>query len=255
MARFRLLPKDFKADSFMKMAVDEAVMVSVASGLSPNTLRFYRWKEPAVSVGYFQEAEKVVNVGLCRKDGVEIFRRLTGGGAVYKDPLGELNYSVVVRDDFDPRLKDVLSSYDFLCRGIVLGLEKLSLKAEFAPINDVLVMGRKVSGNAQTRLKGVILQHGTILIDVDPEKMFTYLNVNDEKIRGKMISNVKERVTSLNDSLKKRISFLDVEHALVLGFSEALGADFFYDKLSLYEKKLASDLYNKYSKDSWNFWR
>ena len=114
---------------------------------------------------------------------IDYVRRRTGGGAVYHDTYGELTYSIVVDEDHRLVSEDFLETYRKLCSGLVLGLRLLGIPAEFKPINDIVVHGKKISGNAQTRRMHVILQHGTILRKVDPELMFRVLKVPSEKIR------------------------------------------------------------------------
>ncbi|NIA03728.1 MAG: lipoate--protein ligase family protein [Nitrospiraceae bacterium] len=252
----RLVINNYKDGPFMNMAIDEAILIAVSKGLVPTTVRFYIMNKPAVSIGYFQELRRVVNLSLCKKDNIVIFRRLTGGGAVYKDPKGELNYSVIIRENYNKNLRDVISSYKYLCNALIIGLKKLSINAEFKPINDIVVDGKKISGNAQTRSNGVILQHGTILLKVDIKKMFTYLKVSNEKIKDKMIKNAEERVTSLEKISPRTISFKEVENAIIHGFDKVLKANLKEEPLTEYERELAKKLYNdKYSKKEWNYWR
>lgn len=191
------------------MAIDEAVLDHVAQGISLPTIRLYGWSPSAVSIGYFQSLQKEVRLSVCQEQHIDIVRRITGGGAVYHDTTGEITYSVIAPESYFS--KGILESYHEIEQPIIDALTQLGIQAEFAGINDLIVNGKKVSGNAQTRRKGVILQHGTILFDVDVDKMFSVLNVGEEKIRDKFISNVKERVTCLksfgtftkNDCLKQ----------------------------------------------------
>lgn len=181
-------------DAFMNMAIDEAVSESVRAG-GPPTIRFYGWKPSAVSIGFFQSLEKEVDTLACQDAGVDIVRRRTGGGAVYHDSLGEITYSVIAKEELFP--KDILASYRVICGWIIGSLSLLGIEAEFKPINDITAGGKKISGNAQTRRGGVLLQHGTILHSVDVDRMFSLLRVSDEKIKDKTIASVKERVTSV----------------------------------------------------------
>jgi lipoate---protein ligase len=97
---------------------------------------------------------------------------MTGGGAVLHD--SELTYSFITRE----YPQNILESYRMICDPIINCLVNLGFnEVKFAALNDVVVDGKKVSGNAQTRKEGILLQHGTILLDVDPEKMFTLLKV------------------------------------------------------------------------------
>ncbi|MFH1470632.1 MAG: lipoate--protein ligase family protein, partial [Candidatus Micrarchaeota archaeon] len=125
------------SDAFMNMAIDEVLMES-----SEPVLRLYSWKPPAVSIGYFQNLGEEVDSEACGKLGVDVVRRQTGGGAVFHDE--ELTYSFISRE-FP---KNILESYKWVCSGVIEGLATMGFGAEFAPLNDILVGGKKVSGNA-----------------------------------------------------------------------------------------------------------
>jgi len=249
-----------KTDSYIEqMAIDEANMNSLLRGETKPTLRICYFKKPSVSIGFFQSVEKEVNVELCNKLGIEIFRRMTGGGAVYKDPSGELNYSIIIEEDNFKIPFDIIGSYEKICKAVISGLRELGLKAEFRPINDIIVNGRKISGNAQTRKNGILSQHGTILLNVDVDKMFSVLKVSDEKMRDKIIKDVKKRVTSINDELRKvgkKVGFSEVEKAIVNGFERVFSVELEKGELTAREKEEAERLFReKYSTREWNFWR
>jgi lipoate-protein ligase A len=168
----------------MNMAIDEAVCESVLEGAVP-TIRFYGWIPSAISIGYFQSLEKEVDLQKCKEMKVDFVRRRTGGGAVYHETEGEITYSIVAKEEIFP--KGIIESYQVICQLIIDSLAKIGISAQFKPINDIIVNGKKISGNAQTRRKGILLQHGTILYKVDVEKMFSLLKVSDEKIKDKKI--------------------------------------------------------------------
>jgi lipoate---protein ligase len=237
-------------DAFMNMAIDEAVGEAVASGASPPTIRLYSWKPDAVSIGYFQSLEKEVDAARCAAEGVDIVRRRTGGGAVFHEGRGEITYSVIGKEALFP--KDIIASYRLICGWVIDSLSLLGIRAEFKPINDITVSGRKISGNAQTRRAGVLLQHGTILYSVDAERMFSLLKVSDEKIRDKMIAGAKERVTSI---LRERnVSREEAHGALLAGFTQ--GKDFSIGALSEAEASRAFALASsRYSRPEWNCMR
>lgn len=197
------------------MALDEACLESVAAGKSPPTIRFYRWNPSAVSIGYFQALSQEVYAENCRKKNIDIVRRQTGGGAVYHDAAGEITYSIIAAENQFP--KSIGESYQLICQSLINGLSLLGLSAAFAPINDVTVNGQKISGNAQTRRKGVLLQHGTILYDVDVDTMFDVLNVSKEKIKDKFIQSVYKRVTSIRR--ERDVSFEQAYTAIQKGFT------------------------------------
>ncbi len=179
----------------MNMALDEACAHAVAQGEVSPTIRLYRWNPSAVSIGYFQSLQQEIDRDECKKQKIDIVRRRTGGGAVYHDYDGEITYSIIAPESMFE--KNIVESYRQIAQGIISGLKTLNIDAEFVPINDLVVAGKKISGNAQTRRNGVLQMHGTILCDVDVDKMFSLLKVPDEKMRGKTIAVVKERVTSL----------------------------------------------------------
>ncbi len=245
-------------DSYKEqMAIDEANMEAVASGKSPPILRICYFKKPAVSIGFFQMVNKEVNVELCKKKGVEIFRRMTGGGAVYKDPLAELNYSFIAPETDQRIPTDILKSYRKICGAVIKGLnEELAIKCEFKPINDIVLNGKKISGNAQTRKDGVLLQHGTILLDVDYDKMFSFLKVPKSKVKDKNINEIKERVTSLRRELGREVTMEEVRLSVIRGFEDTFHVQFLEDNLSKEEIKREKFLYEyKYNTDEWNFWK
>ncbi|HDM89546.1 MAG TPA: lipoate--protein ligase family protein [Candidatus Bathyarchaeota archaeon] len=243
-------------DAFYNMALDEAIATARSRRLVPNTIRLYRWMPSAVSIGYFQSMEEEVDIEACDEMGIDYVRRRTGGGAVYHDTNGELTYSIVVDEDHRLVSEDFLETYRKLCSGLVLGLRKLGIPAEFKPINDIVVHGKKISGNAQTRRMHVILQHGTILRRVDPELMFRVLKVPSEKIRDKMIRTVKERVTSIRDVLGRDVSFEELKEAIIRGFEESFKIKLIRGDITEFEEELAQRLKDEiYSSKEWNFKR
>ncbi|MBI2548100.1 lipoate--protein ligase family protein [Candidatus Woesearchaeota archaeon] len=235
----------------LNMAIDEAILTAIADGKSPPTLRIYQWKPSAVSIGCFQGMQEEVDISKCKAAGVHCVRRITGGGAVYHDYDGELTYSILAPEALFP--KDITQSYHLICGWIVDALALIGLEAAFKPINDVIVQGKKISGNAQTRRRGVVLQHGTILYTVDVAKMFSLLKVPNEKIRDKMIATVQERVTSVSNVAPK-ISKEELYHALREGF--LTGKSYTPGTLSVDELTHAKRLVQeRYQNDNWNFSR
>ena len=247
--KWRVIPLEIH-DAYTNMGTDEAILEHVRDGKAEPTIRFYRWKPSAVSIGTFQSMEKEVNTARCRELGVNYIRRITGGGAVYHDLDGEVTYSVIAPEPLFPH--GIRESYAFICDWIIAGLKTLGIEASFAPINDILVQGRKISGNAQTRRQGVLLQHGTVLYSTDVKRMFSLLNVSTEKISDKMIKSVEERVTSV--SKYSSASIEETYEALLKGFTK--GKDYKQGSLSGGEESRASELARTvYATDAWNFSR
>ncbi|PIY60127.1 lipoate--protein ligase family protein [Candidatus Woesearchaeota archaeon CG_4_10_14_0_8_um_filter_47_5] len=281
MKTFRLLP-DQESTAAMNMALDEALLESVSAKKSLPTLRFYTWKPCAVSVGYFQSMDEEVNIPFCRKHNIDAVRRMTGGGAVFHDK--EITYSLIFREDENLVSKNILASYEKICSGIVVGLRQFGINARFAPLNDILVGTKKISGNAQTRRMGCVLQHGTILLDVDHERMFSALRIPDEKIKDKLIASAKERVSGIYAVLPRVLqspsssfssssssttisssspssfstfpSFESIRDALATGFSQVLCINLKRVPLLSGEKVRARQLAQaKYQSQEWNFKR
>ena len=251
MTEFRLLKTGFM-DAFSNMATDEAIMKCHKKGDKPS-VRFYGWKPHAVSIGYFQGIEEEVDLEKARELDTDVVRRITGGGAVFHER--ELTYSFVCSEESKLVSKKILESYQKICAGIVNGLEELEVKSEFVPLNDIIVNGKKISGNAQTRRDGNVLQHGTLLLEVGVDKMFSLLKVPDEKMKGKIIESVKQRVTSLEMETGREYSFLDVTEAMQKGFGKAFDAELVEGELSEEEKSAAEELKEKFASKEWNFKR
>ena len=181
------------------MAADLALLKSVAAEESLPVLRFYGWNPPAVTLGYFQNAEDEINAEICCREGVDIIRRITGGGAVFHEK--EITYSIVFPVQHALTGSSILDSYALILRPFVETLASYGLDAAHQPVNDIIIDGRKVSGSAQTRRHGCVLQHGTILCDIDRAKAFSCLTVPLQKIADKGLTNPSQRVTSLKEHL------------------------------------------------------
>ena len=194
--------------------------------------------------------EGEVDVEKCRELGIDYVRRITGGGAVYHDNKGEITYSIIAPESEFP--KGIRESYKVICQGIIDGLSSLGIKAEFAPINDIIVGGKKISGNAQTRRNGVLLQHGTILYSLNVRRMFSVLRVSKEKISDKMIKTVEDRVTSVSSFGNHSLNQLYA--ALLEGFTK--GKDYEFGMWSTEELERTEELrIGLYGTRKWNFSR
>jgi len=257
MSDWRLLKLETD-NAFMNMAVDEAILRARIAGKVPNTLRFFRWQPSAVSIGRFQKAEKEVLVKNCKKHGIDIVRRISGGGAVYHDYDGEITYSVAVATE-DLGTGDIFAAYNLICNGLIEAIKILGISADFNPGDpkncpNVSVNGRKISGSAQSHKSGVLLQHGTLLVDVDLKKMFTFLNVPWAKTCMETVSVAEKKITSVKQELRSSVSMKEACEALVKGFEKTLGIVLKKGELTSHEQKLAEKLFKeKYSTDEWNF--
>jgi lipoate-protein ligase A len=179
----------------MQMALDEIAAETAAAG-GPRTLRVYRWEPSTLSLGYHQDPA-TVDWAHCERAGVDVTRRQTGGGGIYHDSHGDVSYSIAAPADELPG--DLLDCYHLLCTPLLDALDRMGVDAEFAdeerpavydpacylralhPAHDVVVDGRKVSGNAQYRRRDAVIQHGSLTVERDAER---HLAVFDDPDAG-----------------------------------------------------------------------
>lgn len=246
-------------DGFTNMAIDEAIYTARIAGMVPNTLRFYRWNPSAVSIGRFQDVSREVYIENCEKHEVDIVRRITGGGSVYHDHEGEITYSIIVEgNELGPRNIDLVSAYKTICAGLIEAVRILGTTAEFTTLDrrhcpSVTIAGKKISGSSQALKKGILLQHGTFMVDINLEEMFTYLKVPWAKTLADVLTVSQRKLTSIRQELPSEQSMDEVYPALVKGFETALSIKLTEADLTRYETKLAEELRkNKFSTPNWN---
>ena len=247
-----------KHDAFTNMAVDEAVLVSRIHGEALNTLRLYGWTRSAVSVGKFQRIGNEVQLDNCLKDGIDVVRRITGGGSVFHDSQGELTYSVVSNME-DLRARSIAEVYARICSGLIKALSDLGVTADFNEGNtkacpNLTVNGKKISGSAQCHRRGTVLQHGTILAKVNFERMFTYLRVPWAQTCMQVVGVAKRKITYLDNELGRKISTGELTQALIDGFKSAFDIELIAGFLTVHENELVEKLRSqKYVTNEWNF--
>jgi lipoate-protein ligase A len=248
------------SDGASNMAIDEAINLARSRDLAPNTVRLYMWKPAAVSLGYFLKINEVVDLEECKTLGIDIVRRMSGGGAVYHSE-NEVTYSVIVKQD-DPILpKDLIEVYKMLSAAIIYVPRKLGLHASFDPGHpgacpNMVVAGRKMSGNAQARKRGVILQHGTLLLDCDLEVMAKVLKIPYELITTK-VTTLKRELENEGLAIEKNTVRDDKSYQSMLreGFEESLGIRLDDGELTPFEDGEARRLKAKYSSKEWTYMR
>jgi lipoate-protein ligase A len=219
------------------MSRDEQMLAHAQAGETLPVLRFYGWNPSAVSLGRFQKRETAVNTEACKRRGIDIVQRVTGGRAVFHHQ--ELTYSIVARAD-DPLFpSDVLGTYKVIATGLLAGLKNLGIPAEMVSRNsrhatlvkkgrkdpacfsspswyEIVAGGRKIIGSAQRRLPRAFLQHGSILLDYDA-------GLEAELIPGGCAGDV---VTSIQREQGREIPLAEVKQAFISGFAEALRIEF-----------------------------
>jgi lipoate---protein ligase len=176
---------------FFYFALEEYVMTTL---LKPGETYFFTWEIKGVVVGKNQVLENEVNIEYCKSNGIDIYRRPTGGGCVYADEQNTMFSMVTARKNNQFTFKEYLIN-------IVESLKVLGLNIEFSGRNDLLFEGKKISGNAFLQNKYGMLMHGTFLYNCDLDTMVRAITPSDEKLVSKGISSVRSRVTNMKPYL------------------------------------------------------
>jgi lipoate---protein ligase len=253
---WRLLPLQTN-NGYMNMAIDEAILTTRIADKVPNTLRFYRWQPSTVSIGKNQNPENELYLDNCKRLGVDVVRRISGGGAVYHDFDGEVTYSVVAKTS-DLSTADITSVYFKIYGAITDALRILGVPADFSSGDakncpNLTVNGKKISGSSQTLSRGIVLQHGTILKSVDLPKMFQLLKLKTATC-AKAADIAQRKITSIQNELGHEVAPTTVANALAQGFRAILKIQLESAELSPFEVELAQKLYKqKYTRKEWNF--
>ena len=234
----------------VQMAIDEAIMLARIEGKVPDTVRLYAFSPSSVTIGRFQSIRHDVNLREAKRLGIPVVRRITGGGSVFHDEFGEITYSVIIGEYYHPALRNIHESYRYLAGPLVDALKDLGLDAGFSGLNDIVVNGRKISGSAQTRRKGVILQHGTFMYSTRVEILGKVLRASKAKLADKNVSNIWERVTTLEREGVK-LNRWEAYELLRESFERAFPLEI--GELTDYELELAERLIEeRYGKEEWN---
>lgn len=257
------------------MALDEALLDWHSAGEMPPVIRFYEWSPATLSIGYFQHVQKDINLENVKKNQLGFVRRPTGGRAVLHDQ--ELTYSVIVSESYPNMPQTVTEAYRVISEGILLGFQKLGLEAYFSvpetreQLDDLkkpksavcfdapswyelVVEGKKVAGSAQTRQKGVILQHGAILLDLDEELLLSVFNFESSEAKERMRKKLPEKAVAMNQFVDTPFTIEQCVDAFSNGFQEALGIELVpYELTENQEQYVEQLMKNKYASDEWNY--
>jgi len=255
MDTWRLLPLTIN-NAAMNMAIDEAILQARIAEKVPNTLRLYRWQPSAVSVGRNQNPENEVYLKTAEHLGVDVVRRISGGGTVYHDAEGEVTYSIVAKTS-DIGTTDVTTVYTKIYGALKDALRIMGSGADYSGGDakncpNLTIGGKKISGSSQTITRGVVLQHGTLLRRVDYERMFQLLQLKGASCT-QAADIAKRKITSLEAELGHKISPDTIANALAQGFRIMLKIQLEEAPLTSYETELAAKLYKeKYATKEWN---
>jgi lipoyl(octanoyl) transferase len=264
------------ADGFTNMATDEAILEVFTAEAGPSTLRFYTWLPPALSLGYGQPIASDIDLSQCQALGIDVVRRPTGGRAVLHDH--EVTYSVVLSAD-DPRAAaGVMACYLTISQALIRGLVYLGIAAELLPLRrgallpsddasavcfatpssyEVAVAGRKVIGSAQRRAHGVIMQHGSIPLSWDLDKMravFGPWSLGNLSAQGER--EYHAHMTSLQEAGGRVYDYAEVVTALARGIAETWEVELTQGELTSEERRLSDHLCaTKYRSEAWTWHR
>jgi len=259
-------------DPYYNMAMDEALLNFVSRGEIDPVVRFYTWNPATLSVGYFQRLKKEIDIDKVKEKGFGLVRRQTGGRGVLHDK--ELTYSVIVPESHPNMPSTITEAYRVISEGLLEGFKLLGFDAYFAiprskeereklkqPRSavcfdapswyELVVEGRKIAGSAQTRQKGVILQHGSLLQDVDVDELFDMFIFKNDRLKEKMKKAFVDKAVAINDISDRHISIEEMEKAFEEGFKKGLNIEFKPLTLSDEQIKEVKELEEKYRSDEW----
>ncbi|MEU3365570.1 biotin/lipoate A/B protein ligase family protein [Streptomyces pseudogriseolus] len=186
----------------LHMALDEVLTAEVAAGRRPPTLRVWEWASPAVIIGSFQSLRNEVDPEGARRHGVDVVRRISGGGAMFVEPGNTITYSLSVPEALVQGLS-FQDSYAYLDDWVLGALGDMGIKAWYQPLNDIATDQGKIAGAAQKRIvgpdgtPGAVLHHVTMAYDIDADKMLEVLRIGKEKLSDKGTKSAKKRVDPL----------------------------------------------------------
>ncbi len=242
---WRVIPLE-RMTAARAMAFEEALVESVSAGGFP-TVRFWMWDPSAVTIGRFQDADREVDMDLCQEKGVDVVRRMSGGGTVYHDRDREFVYSVTAPELEFPH--DVVRAYAEVLGLVVGGLSILGMNPWVKDDNNVMIGDLKVSGNSQRRSAGVLQVHGTVLWDVDEATMFSLLRARPGMETGKATPSRHHPVTGVKAQCGVSLeeTHTSVRKALLLGRVNNDG-EWTDDEVARAEHLVRT----KYATDDWN---
>ncbi|MCA0989153.1 lipoate--protein ligase [Guptibacillus algicola] len=216
----RFIDNENIMDAGINLAIEEYILKE----LDPEEtyLLFYSMN-PTVIVGKNQNTIEQIDTTYTRENDVDVIRRLSGGGAVYNDP-GNLSFSIITKDDGNS-----FHNYKKFTDPVVKALHKMGVDAELSGRNDLLVNGKKISGNAQFSTKGRMYSHGTLMFDVNLENVVKALKVNKEKIESKGIKSIRSRVTNISEHMDEDMTREEFKQKLLQSIFEE------YDEVPTYQ--------------------
>ncbi|MBZ9622721.1 lipoate--protein ligase [Clostridium sp. FP2] len=209
---------------------------------------FMLWRnEPSILIGRNQNTMAEINTEYVKEKGIKIVRRLTGGGAVYND-LGNINFTFIGKSS-----ENVLENFRKFTKPILEALIALGVKAEFSGRNDLVIEGKKFSGNAQYYYKNKVLHHGTLLFLTSMTELSKALKVNPLKFKEKSVKSVESRVTNISEHLNNNMNVMDFKKYIVDYVMKSFAEKELYEFSGKDLKEIDEIAKNRFSTWQWNF--
>lgn len=238
---------DSERTEAMHHALDEVLVERMAEGGMKPTLRFWHRKNPAIPMGRFQSYEDEVEQDYVEDKGVEVVRRITGGGAMYSEPGDVITYSMYLPESEAP--SDIKESYRELDRWAVEALNELGIDVDYKPLNDIEHEEGKVGGAAQLRKGDAVLHHTMLSYDLNTENMLKALRIGKEKVSDKAIESAEKRVAVMSDYVDHGRE--EVIEKMIEKFRQEYGGE--EGELTEEELSEAEELAEeKFESDDWN---
>ncbi len=227
---------------YMNHAIEEYVMNTFDSDC------FILWRNrPSVLIGKNQNTLSEINMDYVKKHNLLVVRRMSGGGAIFND-LGTLNFTFISAGE-----NNIFADFSRFTYPIIRALKKLSVHAELSGRNDLVIDGKKFSGNAQYKHGNKVLHHGSILFSVNVKNLNEALYVNPIKFSDKAVKSVRSRVTNICDYIKDQMTIIQFKEFLMRSvISEEENPKIY--KFSTEEwKKIKEICFHKYETWEWNY--
>lgn len=198
-------------DPRINLAIEEYTLKNL--DINESYLLFYI-NQPSIIIGRNQNTIEEINTDYVDANNIIVVRRLSGGGAVYHD-LGNLNFSFITKDDGNS-----FHNFKKFTDPVVSALKKLGVHAELSGRNDIVVNGRKISGNAQFSTGGRMFSHGTLMLNSEIDNVVSSLKVKKEKIESKGIKSIRSRVANISEFLKEPLTIEEFRQLLLKNIFE-----------------------------------
>jgi lipoate-protein ligase A len=239
-------------DGYTMTNLYEAIGHSVSLKNSPNTILLNHPKRPFVNIGYHQLMDKEINVDFAKQKGFDLVRRTLGGGAILDGPW-EQDYFFIVRRGSIDCPSTIQEFYQKFMKPPLYVLNKLGLDATIRPPNDILVNGKKISGNGAISIEKANVLAGDLLLEAPTKLMSDIIKAPSEKFKDKLASSMREWITSIEECLGKKISRDLIKSHFLDGLKEELGVEFQKKPLLKSELEILNQLVEERKKDEWIF--